>query len=161
MTTTESVPPTGSPRDDLILERRDQQDKTVHIAGMSITPLIDKGYWAYRVRLSERQAVVGFPKFGTVGIGFSAEEDWNTNLPFTTETDEIVAHILHNKGDDAISDADVHLAVAMVQDAAWGDHGPAKLLDVIARMADDPAYIHCDWAVRVIAAMVERTGWTR
>jgi hypothetical protein len=74
------------------------------------------------VVLSKGQAIVGFPKFYTIGIGFAVEDaDWNTNLPFTCSTDEIFEHIKHNKGDEAIADEDVVRAIAMVQDAARTD----------------------------------------
>jgi hypothetical protein len=151
----------GDTRVPLVLERKNQPDGTVHIGAMSMTPAINEDYWEYRVRLSDKQAIVGFPKFTTIGIGFAVEEDWNTNLPFTTGTDEIVQHILHNKGDDAIADSDVREAVRLVQDAAWDDSGASKLLDVIDRMAQDPAYISSEYAQRVISAMRVRTGWTR
>ena len=101
----------------LRLEVRDQEDKTAHIGPFVITPGIDEDYWAYRVRLSETQAIVGFPKFSTVGIGFAQEEDWNTNLPYTCETDEIWRHIRHNKADDGISDEDCIAAIRLIQDA--------------------------------------------
>lgn len=68
---------------ELTLEVRGQEDRTVAVGPMMLTPLIDEGYWKYRVMLSDTQAIVGFPKFFTVGIGFAVEEDWNTNLPHT------------------------------------------------------------------------------
>lgn len=108
---------------ELTLERRDQQDKTPQLAGglVSITPPIDEDYWAYRVRLSDSQAIVGFPKFGTIGIGFAVEEDWNTNLPYTCDTDQIFEHIAHNKGDDEIADDAVRAAITLVRAAARED----------------------------------------
>lgn len=106
---------------ELTLERRDQQNKTPVIGGIMLTPNIDEDYWVYRVRLSETQAIVGFPKFFTVGIGFAVEEDWNTNLPYTCTTDEIFEHIKDNKGDDSISDVDVRAAIALVQAAVRED----------------------------------------
>src|SRR5258708_977625 len=87
----------------LVLETKGQPDKTPHIGPVMMTPPIDEDYWAFRVRLSEKQAIVGFPKFFTVGIGFAREEDWNTNLAYTCTADEIYDHIAHNKGDDSIS----------------------------------------------------------
>jgi hypothetical protein len=102
----------------LVLEVRGQEDKTAHIGPAMITPAIDDDYWAYRVRLSDAQAIVGFPKFGTIGVGFSQEEDWNTNLPYTCETEEIYRHIKHNKADDAITDDDCLAAIRLIQDAA-------------------------------------------
>jgi hypothetical protein len=106
---------------ELKLERRDQADTTAHIGPAMLTPAIDEDYWTYRVRLSNKQAVVGFPKFMTIGIGFAVEEDWNTNLPYTCGTDKIAEHIAHNKGDDSISDEDVRAAIALVQAAARED----------------------------------------
>jgi hypothetical protein len=114
----------------LILERRSQQDETPTLGdatvSISITPLINEDYWAYRVRLGERQAIVGFPKFFTVGIGFALEEDWNTNLPYTCDTQEIFEHIRDNKGDDSITNDDVRTAIAMVQDAIREDLAAVK-----------------------------------
>jgi hypothetical protein len=111
---------------ELRLERRDQADKTTHFGGMMLTPAIDQDYWTYRVLLSPSQAIVGFPKFFTTGIGFAIEEDWNTNLPYTCETEEIFQHIAHNKGDDAIFDDDVREAIRMVREAAAADAGARK-----------------------------------
>jgi hypothetical protein len=114
----------------LTLERRNQRDESpvfvdraTGVAVASMTPPIDEGYWAYRVRLSETQVIVGFPKFGTIGIGFAVEDDWNTNLPYGIETEDIFNHIAHNKGDDAISDDDVREAIRLVQEAAREDRG--------------------------------------
>ncbi|MES2211495.1 MAG: hypothetical protein V4515_15125 [Chloroflexota bacterium] len=107
----------GSTRE-LVLETKDQENKTPVIGGAMLTPLIDEDYWLYRVRLSETQAIVGFPKFNTVGIGFAQEEDWNTNLPYTCKTEEIYEHIKHNKADDTIAREDCLDAIALVQEAA-------------------------------------------
>jgi len=109
----------------LVLERKAQDDQTGVAGGglVAFTPPIDEDYWSYRVRLSDTQAIVGFPKFGTVGIGFAVEEDWNTNLPYTSPAENIFDHIAHNKGDDAISDGDVLAAIRMVQQAAKEDRG--------------------------------------
>jgi hypothetical protein len=104
--------------DRLTLETKDQPDGTPHFGPVMITPDIDENYWLYRVRLSDKQAIVGFPKFTTIGIGFAVEEDWNTNLPYTSATEKIFEHIAHNKGDDAISDEDCLAAIRMVQEAA-------------------------------------------
>ena len=112
---------------DLVLERRDQGDRTSTFVGprpqsvVMVTPLIDEAYWSYRVRLTEKQAVVGFPKFGLIGIGFAVEEDWNTNLPSTCDTQAIADHIMHNKGDDAIPESSVIEAIRLIQDAVAVD----------------------------------------
>jgi hypothetical protein len=85
-----------------------------------VAPLnLDKDYWQFRVKLGNKgQAIVGFPKFGVIGIGFALETDWNTNLPSSCDTDEIFNHIAHNKGDNDILDSDVKIAIGMVQKAA-------------------------------------------
>lgn len=88
-------------------------------SGMLITPPIDEDYWYYRVKLNNNgQAILGFPKFRTIGIGFAQEEDWNTNLPFTCSADTILQHIKHNKGEEGISDDDCIEAIDMVREAA-------------------------------------------
>lgn len=105
----------------LTLERKDQQNNTGQVGPIMITPPIDEDYWTYRVQLAGKQAILGFPKFGTIGIGFAVEEDWNTNLPYTCGTEEIYEHIEHNKGDDAITREDCLAAIKLVQDAATQD----------------------------------------
>jgi hypothetical protein len=111
---------------ELKLEVREQENKTVMLgtAGMFTPPVtltMPADYWKYRVMLSRRQAIVGFPKFGTIGIGFAEEDDWNTNLPYTSSTEQIFNHIKHNKGDDAISDDDCRAAIQMIQYRAASD----------------------------------------
>lgn len=111
--------------EDLTLERHNQDDRTPTLAGGAVmmTPLIEPDYWSYRVRLTEGQAVVGFPKFSTIGIGFAEEEDWNTNLPYTCDAEEIRRHIWHNRGDDAITPQAVDRAIELIQAAACRDRG--------------------------------------
>lgn len=117
---------------DLVLERKDQPNETgtatTADGGVMImfTPPIDEDYWEYRVVLSESQAVIGFPKYSTIGIGFAVEEDWNTNLPYTVETERIFEHIAHNKADESISDDDVRAAIRLIQVAVLVDRGPHK-----------------------------------
>jgi hypothetical protein len=103
---------------DLVLETKGQQNETVQLGPVMLTPPIDEDYWAFRVKLSDAQAIVGFPKFGTIGIGFAQEEDWNTNFPYTCTAEEIYDHIEHNKADDSISREDCIAAIRMVQEAA-------------------------------------------
>jgi hypothetical protein len=105
----------------LRLETKGQAPQPEVAPGIMITPALDEDFWAYRVVLSERQAIVGFPKFTTVGIGFAMEEDWNTNLPYTCDAHDIFRHIAHNKGDDTISDADCLAAIRLVQEAVKAD----------------------------------------
>lgn len=111
----------------LTLEKRAQDDTTLMLgsdSGVTVmaTPAIDEDYWEYRVRLTERQSVVGFPKFLTIGIGFAVEDyDWNTNLPYQCDTDEIVNHIWKNRGDESITRESVVEAVRLIQAAAVAD----------------------------------------
>lgn len=86
--------------------------------GVMITPPIDEAYWYWRVMLEGDQAILGFPKFNTIGIGFAQEEDWNTNLPFSCSAQKIFDHIQHNKGHDGITDVDCLAAIEMVRQAA-------------------------------------------
>jgi hypothetical protein len=110
---------------DLILERKDQDNETGELAGgtVLIAPIVDEEYWAYRVRLSDTQAIIGFPKYTTIGIGFAVEEDWNSNLPYVESAEGIFGHIAHNKGDDSISDEDCLEAIRMIQAAVREDRG--------------------------------------
>jgi hypothetical protein len=110
-------------QDLLRLERKGQEDQTSYLSGAMIAPIIDEDYWSYRVKVSEGQGVVGFPKFFTIGIGFAEEEDWNTNLPYTCEPEKIFHHIAHNKGNDSIPDERVIEAIKMIQAAAAEDKG--------------------------------------
>lgn len=84
----------------------------------TITPPLDEDYWLFRVAVSKQQAVVGFPKFSTIGIGFQYEEDWNTNLPYQCDTEEIYEHIEHNRGDPRISKEVCIRAIGLIQEAA-------------------------------------------
>lgn len=108
---------------ELTLERKDQPNLTPVLGGgrMQITPPIEESYWQYRVKLSDTQAIVGFPKFSTIGIGFAQEEDWNTNLPYTSDAEDIFKHIAHNKGDKSIKNADCIAAIRMIQAAVRED----------------------------------------
>jgi hypothetical protein len=85
---------------------------------LMLTPPIGESYWSHRIALSEKQAIVAFPKFGTIGIGFQQEDtDWNTNLPYQCPAEEIFRHISKNKGDESISDADCIEAIRIIQSA--------------------------------------------
>lgn len=124
---------------ELILETRDQENRTPVIGQMMLTPALDENYWAYCVVLTPSQAIVGFPKFATIGIGFAVEsEDWNTNLPYTCDAKQIFDHIAENKGDDSISDADCVAAIEMIRAAIYATPEHA------ARMAEHGRPV--DWS---------------
>lgn len=109
--------------EDLVLEINESMvDKTAKLNGgaigaILITPPIDESYWKFRVAVSDKQAIVGFPKFGSIGIGFQHEDDWNTNLPSICETEEIYNHIECNKADDSISRELCIKAIEMIKEA--------------------------------------------
>src|SRR6202034_651504 len=73
------------------------KDLTLHVGGAMGTPAIDGEYWLLRVRVSPKQSVVAFEKFGTLGIGFQKEKDWNATLPWTCAAEGIYKHIAHNR----------------------------------------------------------------
>lgn len=93
------------------------QSRALEPHGILITPPICESFWLYRVAVSNKQAIVGFPKFGTIGVGFQVEEDWNTNLPATCDAKRIYNHIACNKGDDAIPRERCIEAIRMIQAA--------------------------------------------
>jgi len=84
---------------------------------MMITPPLDEDYWVFRVKLFKEQAIIAFPKFSTIGVGFAQEEDWNTNLPFSTDADKLFDHIRDNKKYDEISDEQCLEAIRLIQAA--------------------------------------------
>ena len=96
-------------------------DNNVFVAGegdveIMTTPPIDENFWLLRVKVSDKQAVVAFPKFCTIGIGFQVEDaDWNLNLPYRCDAKEIYKHIVKNKGDHRISRATCIIAIKMLQ----------------------------------------------
>jgi len=79
--------------------------------------------WLFRVKVSDAQAVIGFRKHFTIGIGFMAETDKNTNSPYECATDYIYDHIRVNKGDDLIPDERCIKAIRLIRTAAknWMD----------------------------------------
>jgi hypothetical protein len=112
----------------LVLENKNQANltptvNTKHGGTIMMTPPIDESYWQYRVVLSKKQAIIGFPKYTTVGIGFQVEEDWNTNLPFSCSAEKIYNHIKHNKGDGKILKSKCITAINMIKDAVRLERG--------------------------------------
>jgi len=87
--------------------------------GISITPPVGEDWWLYRVAVGGEQAVVAFPKFGLIAIGFQKEKDWNTNLPASLDAEEIYNHIQHNKTDIPKKE-DCVRAIRMIQDHIKG-----------------------------------------
>ncbi len=79
------------------------------------TPSVGKANWLFRVKLFKDQAILGFPKFGTIGIGSAIEEaDSNTNLPYSLYPEQIYSHIKANKKYDEITKEDCIQAIGLV-----------------------------------------------
>lgn len=116
-------PPMTAPAS-LVLEVRNQPDATPTAGPLMLPPPINEDYWSYRVRVADGQAIVGFPKFLTMGIGFAVEEDENTNLPYTCDAEEIYEHIKHNRGDASITREVCVAAIRLIQDAVRDGHAP-------------------------------------
>lgn len=72
----------------------------------------------FKVTLYKEQALIAFPKFTTIAIGFAVEEDdWNTNLPYTCDAEEIYNHIKVNKKYKEIKKKDCIKAIQLLQKA--------------------------------------------
>ena len=67
------------------------------------TPAINEDYYIMKVNLYKDQALVAFPKFGLIGIGFAQESDWNSNLPYQVPAERLYKHIRSNKKYRAIT----------------------------------------------------------
>jgi hypothetical protein len=81
------------------------------------TPDIDKDYYIMKVNLYKDQALVAFPKFGLIGVGFALESDWNTNLPYQTDTERLYNWIKRNKKYRAITKQTCLEGLKLLQDA--------------------------------------------
>lgn len=130
---------------ELKLEIRDQEDRTPHVGPAMLTPPISEDYWSYRVRVADGQAIVAFPKFGTIGVGFAVEEDWNTNLPYDSSAETIYDHIEHNRGDESITRETCIAAIRMIQDAITADQAPAEHRFTIEDVLDFLTAPDGDW----------------
>ena len=86
-------------------------------AVIMITPPIDEDYWTFRIKLYKDQALLAFPKFGTMGIGFAIEKDWNTNLPYCCSAENIYKHIKCNKKYKEITKKTCIEAIEILQNA--------------------------------------------
>ena len=80
-----------------------------------MTPAINEDYWIMRVKVYRNQAIVAFPKFGLIGVGFAQESDWNTNLPYQTPADHLYRHIEVNKKYKALTKERCLEAIKMLQ----------------------------------------------
>lgn len=106
---------------ELLSNPKNVKDASVikEIPGLMICPIDkigDEDYWTFRVNLNHGQALVAIPKFGTLGIGFLKEIDWNRNLPYGCGVEKIWKHIASNKG-EGNSITDCKKALNMLCDA--------------------------------------------
>jgi hypothetical protein len=85
---------------------------------LTFTMPANEDYWLFRVRLFKDQSIIGFPKYGTIGIGFAIESDWNTNFPYTCDAEKILLHIAHNRKYREIASEDCLEAIKMIQSVA-------------------------------------------
>jgi len=106
-------------------EEKTQEAQGIY-GSLAITPGIGEDYWTYRVHLFKDQYLLAFPKFWTVGIGFAQEEDWNTNLPYSCEAEEIKEHIKHNRKYDEITDGMIVEAIKLLQSRILRDKEESK-----------------------------------
>ena len=81
------------------------------------TPAINEDYWIMRVKVFRNQAIVAFPKFGLIGVGFAQESDWNTNLPYQTPAERLYQHIAVNKKYKTLTKERCIEAIKMIQAA--------------------------------------------
>ena len=103
------------------------------------TPLeLDEDYWQFRVKVSDEQAIIGFPKMFTIGIGFAKEDDWNTNLPYMTHTKSLWEWIKKNKGYASIPDKRCIEAIKMVQQAATDFFDAEREADELIIFQNEP-----------------------
>lgn len=140
------------PLDELTLVRRENvADQTAIAVGGGVSIGIGRAgsedYWSYRVQLTDAQAIIGFPKFGTIGIGFLVEDDWNSNLPYGTAPANIADHIGHNRlagGDEAIPRDHAVAAITLIREAAGEDRGkPAcRRCEVPGHWSEDCPDVH-------------------
>ena len=97
---------------------KDHMTEVLASRGILITTPTNEDFWLFKVPLSNGQAVVGFPKFRTIGIGFLKEEyDWNCNFPYTTDAKETYEHIKDNRRPAKERKPTIIKAIKMIQEA--------------------------------------------
>jgi hypothetical protein len=117
---------------ELKLERKTQRDDTLQAGGLALSPRLGENYWVYRVRVGGGQAILGFPKFRTIAVGFAIEDyDHNTNLPFRCSTAVIWEHIRHNRGPATATVEEMKAAIELICEAAATERGEVRDFDDI------------------------------
>lgn len=72
----------------------------------------------FRIKMFQDQELIAFPKFSSIAISFLIEEDWNTNLPYKCDEEEIYDHIKCNKKYKEIKKKDCIKAIIMLKAAS-------------------------------------------
>lgn len=87
----------------------------------------NKDQWVYRIKLSAQQAMIGFPRDGTIEIAFENETVLDRSVPYNLfAPDLIYDHIQVNKGDDGIWDDTCIQAIQFIVEAAHQDIGQVR-----------------------------------
>lgn len=105
-----------------------------------ITPPLDEDYWQFRVKVHEDQAIVGFPKFYQIGIGFAKEDSWNTNMSSIYTAEQIWDWIKINKRYASIPDERCKKAIKMIQKAAKDFQQAERDAEDIMIIANEPKF---------------------
>lgn len=74
--------------------------------------------WLFRVKVSDGQAVIGYPRLSTIGVGFAVEsdDDFGVDAPYDLGVEEIWAAIRVNAG--GVPEGLAVQAIRIVADAA-------------------------------------------
>ncbi len=111
------------PESPLVLEvnekfKQDNCDFVTPNGGIiSVTTNISEDYWVFRVKLYKDQAILTFPKFFQMGVGFAQEKKWNKNSPSSFTAERIYKHIKANKKYRAITEAQCIEAINLIKEA--------------------------------------------
>ncbi len=89
---------------------------------------MDEQYYILKVNLFKDHSILAFPKFGTIGIGFALEDDWNCNLPISCTNERIYNHIKHNKKYKEITKKDCIKAIDMIKSCLFINLGRQGLI---------------------------------
>lgn len=92
-------------------------DKSFLGGRLVVTPPIGEDWWTLRVKVSAKQSILVFPKFGIFGCGFAKEIDWNTNLPIACQVGELWNHIKVNRA--GVSEEKCLAALNLIREEAF------------------------------------------
>lgn len=103
-------------------------DKTIHYTAennhIMVSPPTGEDYWMFRVKLYKDQAVLGFPKYGLIGVGMAQEEEGNVNKPLEKDSSPeananmIYSHIKCNKKYKSITMQMIKDAIILIGNGA-------------------------------------------